>query len=894
LECGRARFGRGEFEEAAKALEQAVRAGTERDLLVEARYWLGETLYRLGRVELADQLFTRVGQDAPRGEFAVWALHGNAWAALQLGDLSRARDAFARVTATRSLPPSLDAWARHGLALALLAQGRHEDAEKIWADLERRRVPSDLAREITFWHGEALGRLREYDRAAQAVGGFTQSGPHLLRGVAQVRLGWWRLLGGHPAEAATAFRAFMAGPRVDEVVPPLEWEWAAAGLALAAIATGDADGARQAVRALDDRRSPLLIPVRLKLAGVAVENGRTAEAQALTQDLLGISLVPVARAWVLAVKGDAHRAEGNRDEARTQYDLVRTTAPGSETARYATFRLAQTNLELREFAQAAADVAPLLGGLTTPELRAAALVLQGEAAYQTGDYASAATAYRRLMVEFPEHPQAAAAQLALAWTTLRRGQRDAAAEQFREFARAQPKHPGAVDALELAAELALAAGNFEGGRELLERIISVHGSHPRAEFARLNRAFLDARTGQAAAAQRDLRDWISRAPFPPLVGRAHAALGAVLLATGKPADASREFQRAEKEGLTDFAKLGAAAVALAQDKLDDAVRDFTEARDVGTPAISGAAAYGLAVVAYQRSARNDFKPAALAALKAAPRGPLAPRLLYAMTGLAVEDKDWPEALALARGLVTDFPDDDAADDGLFRVGAGAASVSAWREAAAAFALLRQRYPQSPFVEDSRVTFAEAQLEAGQVDEGRRALEDFVVAAPGDARAPRAWLALGRAREAAGDRPGALEAFGRAGRYGAAVSWNRESLLAYARALTAERRWDEARVALERLLRSAEAGVAGEGAAGIGQTWEGQGDSLAAAEYYLTAAYLAPESPTGRRALLAAARSLAAKQPEAAAILYRKLLAQANVPADLADAARRGLADLPVK
>ena len=58
---------------------------------------------------------------------------------------------------------------------------------------------------------------------------------------------------------------------------------------------------------------------------------------------------------------------------------------------------------------------------------------------------------------------------------------------------------------------------------------------------------------------------------------------------------------------------------------------------------------------------------------------------------------------------------------------------------------------------------------------------------------------------------------------------------------------------------------------------------------MTAAYLAPESAAGRRSMLAAAQSFAAlKQTEAAVTLYRKLLSQANVPGDVADAARQGL------
>jgi hypothetical protein len=57
--------------------------------------------------------------------------------------------------------------------------------------------------------------------------------------------------------------------------------------------------------------------------------------------------------------------------------------------------------------------------------------------------------------------------------------------------------------------------------------------------------------------------------------------------------------------------------------------------------------------------------------------------------------------------------------------------------------------------------------------------------------------------------------------------------------------------------------------------------------------VAPDTPVARKSMLAAAESLAAaKQPDAAAIVYRKLLAQTGLPSDVADAARQGLSALP--
>src|SRR2546427_7096757 len=120
-----------------------------------------------------------------------------------------------------------------------------------------------------------------------------------------------------------------------------------------------------------------------------VERKKGAEAQVFIQELLAANLTPAVRAWVLLLNGEASRAQGDLDDARTQYDLGRRADPATATGWLAGLRQAQVNFEMREFAQAARDLTGLVATAPTAEARALALLLQAEAGYHAGQYAAA-------------------------------------------------------------------------------------------------------------------------------------------------------------------------------------------------------------------------------------------------------------------------------------------------------------------------------------------------------------------------------------------------------------------------------------------------------------------------------------------------------------------------
>lgn len=887
LECGKRRLKKGAYDEAARALQDAIRVSKDRDVLVQARYWLGEAQARLKKLPEAEAtLRPAIGE---RHEYAVWAAHAAGWIALQNGEAGRAREMFTRALAG-AVPPAIDAWARHGLGLAYYAAGKHAEAAQAFPNLSKRAIPADIASDVAFFSGDALGRAGEHARAAQHLKTFVDGAragsirEHPLLPTGRMRLAWWTLAAGQPREAAGIFRTCFQ--TTCSRLSQAEQDMAGVGLALALAAAGDTNAARNTARWLSARKSPAAVPVALELMRDAVERNHTPEVLAMAQEALAAPIPRSARAYVLVMKGDALHRDDLRDEARTQYDMAQQTDRGSDVAAYAAYRLAQTDFEMREYAQAAAGLDAVGKMKLAPDLRAATLLLQGEAAYRAGHHAAAAAAFKRMAAEFPRHPQIALIQLSLPWIALRHGQKDEARAQFLAFAGARPDDPHTPDAWLAVADLTLASGDVKAAAQQLDSVIARYPKRPATEVARLNRAILLVRSGQHAAATPVLREWIARAPHPPAVGNAHAALGAALLAAHQPAEAAREFSAAQRRAPSAYASLGAGVALMTDKRLDDAARALNDARTEGSTEITALAEYALAAVGLERGRLKDFKQPALAALKQAPSGPHAAKFLYILTGIATETRDFAGALDTAKKLLQQLPNDELADDALERIGAAASKLPNWPVVYESYALLRQRYPKSPFTDRSTRLLAEAAFQTGRGADARRDLEQVVAATPTDGPA---WMMLAEARRTGGDRPGAIEAYTQAAKVIKITEWKPATILDHARLLVLEKRWPPARTLFERLLKSDDPALVLEATHSIGDTYRGEDNLALAAQYYMTAAYLAPESPLGRRSLLAAGQTFTAlKQHDQAATVYRKLLSQTDVPGDLAAAARQGL------
>ncbi len=888
VECGRAKFQRGELEDAREALESAVKRGSEASVLREARYWLGETLIRLRRPEPATELMLQVVKMDPRSDVGPYAALKYGWLSLLANEPTRALgtlDALAK----SGLPPDLVPWVQLGRGVALYRLGRYAEARDVLVRLRGQTLPVPVAAETTFWLGDTLGQLGEYKEAVVRLKSFTDGGLRPMIETALLRQAWWSRAAGEPLAAVQTYRGLLSAyPKTPEIL------WARAGLVVALLDLGDSAGALAEARTLDaaDKAGTLGLPAILAVDRWLTEKQRADEARALEQEILGRNLEPAARSYVLLLGGEVERDAGQLSEARSRFELVAARPGTPALGWYAGLRLAQMDLEGRETNQARARIEALLKEPLTPAVRAAALEMGGEAAYAARAWDEAAARYTRFLSEFPASPEAPSVLLALGWAEFRRGRIDAARETWTRFATTNRTDPRAPAALLLAADISERLGDTTGAQAQYDGLVSRYPQSEYADLARLNRAILAIRAGRGAGVLSELNELIRSAPLSPYIGRMRLARGVVLSATGKGVEAERDFRAAQAQGEGAVANLGLGRVAFERGQWEDAEREFVEARDTGAGAVAASAEYGIAATLWNQGKMEEFKPFAQALLAKPANPTVTPPMLAASASLAAGEGRWKDARALAVRVATEFPKTDEAPAALADVATAAARANEWPVANETFKILTERYPAYKTGRETRLDYAEALYRTGAYAEARTRLQEFIDAAPKDADLPRALLLLGRTQEASGDGAAALEQYRRVESDFPASQ--PAAVLGSARVHLLSGNWDEARPLLERVMATGDAAVASEAAYRLGDGYRAAGRHQPAVEAYMTAVYVAPDLPTARRALLGAGQSFSAlKQNDSAVIVYKKLLASKSVEPELAEAAKKNLKALGV-
>ena len=455
------------------------------------------------------------------------------------------------------------------------------------------------------------------------------------------------------------------------------------------------------------------------------------------------------------------------------------------------------------------------------DVRAAALLIAGDATFALRSYKDALLRYAEFLSVKNGGPDAAHAVLQLGWAGLRDGQRQAAQRSWIEVADRFPTDPRAPLALLLAGELANQAGDMATANALLDRLIADYPSSAYAAPARLSRSILALRGNQEDVAVRSLEHVIH-------------SQGIAAIDTRRRIRETLAVPSGGETSLEASAMSRASNVATARDEsLDRFAAAFV---DKGGDRDS-----------------NVY-------------------VLHGLTLLGAADRGWSDTVVatLVQRLVEGWPTYPPAPALLTRVGAAAASNGQWPIARRAYETLIARYPASPMAASARVDLAEALFRTGARTEARGYLGQAIAA--GGENGPRALLLLAEAEESAGNHREAQAAYDRVLREHPRAKGTLATLMSRARQLESSGRVDDARVLFQRIVAVSDGEVAAEASYRIGSILSAQKQYAAAVEWFITAAYVAP-TQWQRPSLLGAVRCFTQlDRTHEALIAYRKLMA----------------------
>ncbi len=890
-DCGIHRFFQGDLRGAREALEDSLQRDARGSHAPAAFAWLGEVAFRERRYDEAERHYRSALTLALPADLAPHAGLGLAWIALWRGDLADAERRLAAVLA--ATPPQAAAVAARFLGgVVRLQSGRPQEALPLWDAVDAGGPPPQLAEELLFWRGIALARLGQPDAALQSLDGFLGTVPatHPLRADAIVQSGWIALARDAADDAVRRLLwAQSSSPRPD-LMPQLR-----AGLARAYLALGDSARARDAARLLkaDSARDPLLPPVLLLIADDATRRNALPEAIEMYRELLSLQLDAPLAEYATYRLSEGLEQRGSRPEAENLLRTLRDRGRVEGLAQRGAYRLGLLALRGQRPADARAEGEALLRAGLLPELREGVVMLTAEAAARADDANRAAALLRLALRDYPTSRYAGRVRLTLGWALLKDGDPELALREWHQAALANDLDVAVLAHLAIA-QVALQQGREPESLAALRELARLAPAHPLADTLALNRGILNIRAREYGAAVQELEPLVPRITDPPRQAVLRRALGIARYHLRQFDAAEREFGWAAYWAPAEPSHaLGVGLAALAQNRLNEAEKGLTTARLAAAPDIAIPATYGLVLVADRRRDGDVFRERATVFVDRYPAHAYTELLLYRLVRQAVERREPEQADAWVKRLVRDQPKSALIPDALVLLAEASASDKP-ALARRAYGELLARVREVELRRDAWLGLAEAAMALGDAAETQRALEGFLAEATADdPRAARAIALLIRAYELQGRRDRVIattEAF--------LVRFPAHPLapriqLTRGHLLLVEQQWNLAQQALEAARNAGEPAVAASAHFYLGELHRSRSQYEAATTEYLAAAYVyADTMPWATRGLQGAVQSYLARQmPREASILLRKLLARPGVEPDLAQWARRALAQL---
>jgi len=578
----------------------------------------------------------------------------------------------------------------------------------------------------------------------------------------------------------------------------------------------------------------------------------------------------VADAWFGL--GNARLFLGRYKEARQAFESFVRFAPDHPSAATGRYRIGETSYVLGDLAEARRSLEAYVGaGSGDRRYLQAAWSHLGDIAARQDDLDAARRAYENALKGDPQGSLANRARLGLGRTLAARREPGPALRVLRELAARGGPEWADKAWLEIG-QVEAASGRWPEAVEAFETLEQVGPRSPLVAEARVERAEALGKLGRRDEAEALLRP-IAADPAQPMAAQAADALGSLLLAGGKPAEALAAFDdalgRFAASPSASLLRFHAAEAALASGRADEA-----RARFLALAEADPKAPWADDAELRAASLALDTKDLAAARLLAGgfagkfPASPLKAdaRLIDARAALASGRPK--EAIAILNAsLAEDRPGPAVAQAIAYCLGLAYGKDGQPEKAAEVLDKLA-RTPTAPGAADARFLLGQADFEAGRFAEAIASLEKYLAEKPeGDvadyalARIAQAEAALGRPDEA----DAALARLASAFPASPALPPTR---LRLAESALAAKQFDRAAGLFRPSAGAGNATIRGRALSGLGWALLQGGHPAEAADAFGRLVEAMPDDPLAAEAAFARARALEdARQPEPAEAAY---------------------------
>ncbi len=593
----------------------------------------------------------------------------------------------------------------------------------------------------------------------------------------------------------------------------------------------------------------------------------------------GVAEIDAADAWFGL--GNARLWLGKYQEARQAFEAFVKLAPDHPSAATGRYRVGETSYVLNDLPEARRSLeAYVAGGSGERRYLQPAWTHLGDIATRMDHLPAARRAYESALAGDPQGSLPNRARLGLGRTLSALGEPDEAVRVLKDLA-AKGGAEWADKAWLLAGQAEASAGRWAGAVAASEALEAASPRSPLVPQSRIDRAEALAKLGrldEAEALLRPIADDGSR----PLAPRAADALGALLLAAKKPADALAVVEAALARpggGSTPAApglRYRAAEATQALGRLDDARRRFAALAE-GDPKAPWADDAQLRAAALALDAK-DLDAARRLAGPFASRFPDSPlkadaRLIDARAALAsgrpkeaIESLDGP--------MAADRPRPDVAQAAAYTLALAYGKDGQPEKASAVLDRLAQGGASGGVGADARFLLGQGAFDAGRHAEAIAALEKYLADKPGGDVADAALARIALAHAALGQGDEADAALARL-----ASGFPKSPALPSTRLNLAEsalgvKQFERA----SGLFRQASEGLApplkGRALSGLGWSLLQGGKPEDAAAAFAALIEASPDDPLALDAAVGRARALAeAKQPEGAMAALASVVAK---------------------